>query len=413
FIFACDAGDENVYFFAGMQDYSASPDYNIWMSDSVDVVAGDIVTGNVFGIDFLPLDKRTYIARDENESIREGGTAGYPVHNLGYLEAAASFPALSQQKPIFQAVMPINLKPLDGDIVTADPNYFATVHHPLEVIEEFDPKNKSLNWRTTVRQINCLENTAGGALPSTIERVSNYTPLNTGMFDGLLNKNHNNLQAAMDALDNFVTGWSDALEAWTRTGNHTFTVTGDKTAKYRAGARLRCRQGAGYLYQIVETSSYNAGTNKTTVTCFTQTDYTLAAGTVYDRGISYVEQPQGWPDWFNYAPTWAGFSAAPTNITARFRVSNRTVTFIIRGATAGTSNATTLTITLPNTAATGLGTRFFPIAHTDNGIASITDGHGEIPSASTTLNCFTNWAAGAWTNANGKTVRFVAGSYEF
>lgn len=414
FIFACDQGSENVLFFAGMQDYHLSPDYTMWMDDSIDVVAGDIVTHNVFGVEYVPLDSRTYIARDENESIREGGTAGYPIQNLGYLEAAASFPALSQQKPLFQAAGAINLKPLDGDVVTVDPNYFGLVAHPIEVIEEFDPKRQRLNWSTTVQQIHCLENTAGGALPSTIERVSNYTPLNTGMFDGLLNRNHNNLQAAMDALDNYAAGWIDCLEGWTYVSAVSFTVVDDKTAKFRKGSRLRYTQGGAFQYAIVYSSAYNAGTNRTTVTVFTNADYSFSNGTIYNKGISYLNHPFGFPDWLNWTPTWTGFGAgaAPTNVGARFRVEGSTVFFALRGTTAGTSNATTMTVTTPSAAATGF-TRFYAIAHTDNSINSVTPGHAELLSAGTVLNCYTNWAAGPWTNANGKTVRFVEGWYEF
>jgi hypothetical protein len=44
-------------------------------------------------------------------------------------------------------------------------------------------------------------NTEGGALPSTIEAAAPYTPLHTGSFDGVLSPADNNLQAAMETLD--------------------------------------------------------------------------------------------------------------------------------------------------------------------------------------------------------------------
>jgi hypothetical protein len=61
-------------------------------------------------------------------------------------------------------------------------------------------------WFTLIAANPIFENTEGGALPSTIERVSNYTPLNTSMFDGNLSPSDNNLQAAMDTIDNLVLG---------------------------------------------------------------------------------------------------------------------------------------------------------------------------------------------------------------
>ena len=406
FIFAVDKGSENVLFFAGMQNYAVTPgpDYTLWMDDSIDVAAGDIVTHNVFGIDFLPLNARTYLARDENESIREGGTAGYPVHNLGYLEAAASFPALSVQKPILEAVMAINLKPLDGDIILADSNYFGTTHHPVEVIEQFDRHGQKPNWSTTIRQVNCLQNTEGGALPSTIERVSNYTPLNTGMFDGLLNRNHNNLQAAMDALDNYAAGWIDCLEGWTRTGADTFTVVTDKTAKFRPGTRIKCRQTAA-IYGIVLSSAYNAGTDKTTVTLFTNTDYSLAAGTIYDKYVSYLASPQGFPDWFNWTPGYTGFSVNPVATEVSFRVTGNTIFINFWTATPGTSNATTFTITgLPVAPVTGHN--FVWSSANDNGAVLTAAGRLTIAAGNTTATIRTNMATGAWTNANSKSVNF-------
>ncbi len=110
-------------------------------------------------------------------------------------------PARSTEKDVFEVLLPVNLYPQCGDIVQLDPSSLATLHYPLEVIEEFNPKEKALNWRVTLRQTEVFANTAGGALPSTIERVSNYTPLATGNFNGILSANDNNLQAAMETLD--------------------------------------------------------------------------------------------------------------------------------------------------------------------------------------------------------------------
>lgn len=56
--------------------------------------------------------------------------------------------------------------------------------------------------------------------------------------------------------------------------------------------------------------------------------------------IQEVGQPQDW------TITWTGFSANPTSVTSKYTCVGKEVTIWIQ-ATAGTSNATTFTITLP------------------------------------------------------------------
>ncbi|MGE5249795.1 MAG: hypothetical protein ACM3QS_06220 [Bacteroidota bacterium] len=354
FIYGADLGDEEVLFYHAMGDREAEAQYTVWFEDGVDVEAGDLVTHNLLTLEVRPLDQRTYLARDENESIREGGSPGYPLHNLGYLEAADNFPALSTQRMLFSATMGINLKPLDGDIISLDPNTIGTIHYPLQVAEEFNPR-APIAWSTTIEQANVFNNTAGGALPSAIERVSNYTPLNTGNFDGILNRNDNNLQAALDSLDDFANGWIDCLEGWTRAGDFSFTVTGERTVKFRAGTRVRYTQGGAFEYGIVQASSYNAGTDRTTVTLFTNSDHAMASGTVYDKGVSYGSNPAGFPDWFHWTPAFGAsgtmtYSAVTVNV-AQFKTVGRAVHFALEaeGTTGGTAS-NTLTATAPCTA---------------------------------------------------------------
>lgn len=210
------------------------------------------------------------------------------------------------------------------------------------------------------------------------------------------------------------TGWMPVSAAWTRTGDFTFTVSGDVTATYRKGMKIRYKDGGSYEYGVVLSSSYSAP--DTTVTLFTNADYAMAAATITDRYISPVENPEGFPHWFSYTVTWTGFAGSgdPTNVVSKFRVVGNMVYGYVRAATAGTSNATTLTISLPCTSATITNSnRLFATAYTDNGVNVTTPGHGQIPSASATLNCYTNWAAGAWTNSGGKGIRFVEFDYEF
>jgi hypothetical protein len=109
------------------------------------------------------------------------------------------------------------------------------------------------------------------------------------------------------------TGWQTVSETWTRTGNHTFTVATDLTAKYHKGTKVKYNDGGSTEYGVIGSSSYSAP--NTTVNLIVNTDYAMAAGTITATAISYQEDPQGWPGWFNFTPTWTGLTlGSATNL---------------------------------------------------------------------------------------------------
>jgi hypothetical protein len=95
--------------------------------------------------------------------------------------------------------------------------------------------------------------------------------------------------------------WLARPETWTRTGNHTFTMSGDWTSIYRKGVRVRYRDGGSDEYGAIYSSSHSAGT--TTITLLTNTNYAMAAATITHKYISYAEKPDGFPDHFNWTPS--------------------------------------------------------------------------------------------------------------
>ena len=104
-------------------------------------------------------------------------------------------------------------------------------------------------------------------------------------------------------------GWIDDTNAtWTRTADQTFTVTGDRTAVFQKGTRLRWTQTT-VKYGVVLGSSHAAGT--TTVTIATNTDYVLTAAAISVNGYSYAASPQGYPAYFNFAVSWTGSGSNP------------------------------------------------------------------------------------------------------
>lgn len=105
-------------------------------------------------------------------------------------------------------------------------------------------------------------------------------------------------------------GWTIRSEAWTRTGNHTFTIVGDVTTTYRKGVKVRYKDGGNFEYGVIGASSYSAP--NTTVTLITNTDFSMAAATITDTAISYIVNPEGFPDYFNYSPSWTADGVNPT-----------------------------------------------------------------------------------------------------
>lgn len=114
-----------------------------------------------------------------------------------------------------------------------------------------------------------------------------------------------------------ASGWQEATETWNRTGNHTFTVSGDLTAKFRKGTKIRYKDGGSYEYGAVIISSHSAGT--TTVFLTPNTDYTMAAATITDKYISYSENPEAYPHWFNWSPTWTNLTLGNGTQVAKWR----------------------------------------------------------------------------------------------
>ena|SRR3990167_3671024 len=170
-------------------------------------------------------------------------------------------------------------------------------------------------------------------------------------------------------------GWTDPIEVWTYVAADQFSTQGDTTAKYQVGTKLKWTQTT-VRYGYVQSSSFGGGI--TTITIITDTDYVIANAAISANFYSYQENPQGFPAWFTYVPTFTGFSVAPT-VAARFALNGRVcfVTHYVSGA--GTSNATTFTVTLPLNA---VEIAFFPTAiSVDNGAEGATGRAGTAASS--------------------------------
>jgi hypothetical protein len=144
-------------------------------------------------------------------------------------------------------------------------------------------------------------------------------------------------------------GWAVTSDTWTYASAATFTVAGDQTALFRKGTKIRLTQTT-VKYFYVTASSYSDP--NTTVTITGGTDYTLANAAITDPATSHIENPEGFPQWFNYTPTAAGggsMTVTALSITsAKFSVQGRTVNVTVNATftTGGTANPN-VSVTLP------------------------------------------------------------------
>jgi hypothetical protein len=193
FIFARDNGDEEIFFYHAL----AAPSTMANISPAIYEA----------GIGYYK--KRRFLSRDEGNTVHYAGTATDPIHNLGFIRSTDSAPGYYSQRPTVQLGLPICLDYEDGDAYNIDGGNFYL--YPALVTEIFDTKH-SPAWYLTIRQMEYFADTEGGALPSTIEAAAPYTPLNVSTFNKVLSANDNNIQAAMQTLDDHAHSEAETLQ---------------------------------------------------------------------------------------------------------------------------------------------------------------------------------------------------------
>ena len=108
-------------------------------------------------------------------------------------------------------------------------------------------------------------------------------------------------RSVTELLTMLQTGWNPAAETWTRTGNNTFTVSGDVTSRYAAKDKFKLTNGT-VKYGFFTSVTYSEETGLTTIT--TSLETTLAVGAITDAFYSKIANPQGFP--YSYAKLFDG-----------------------------------------------------------------------------------------------------------
>jgi hypothetical protein len=195
-------------------------------------------------------------------------------------------------------------------------------------------------------------------------------------------------------------GFFPVNDTWTRTGTHSFTVPSNLESRYRKGTKLAYTDAGVSEYGVVGSSVFVTTDNATTVTLIPNTDYSMSTDTIADPYVSYIDNPIGFPDWFNFDAAPSGFSAVPASPSYRWRTSGKCIFISYVELNNGTSNATTFTATGPIAPVQGVAA----VAGTlvDNGVLRTVAGRVTMSAGSAAIAFRTDMASGAWTNANGK-----------
>ena len=188
-------------------------------------------------------------------------------------------------------------------------------------------------------------------------------PLKTDNTDIFFNEGNGEEQLQIASGD----GWVASGETWTYASATTFTISGDKTAKYNKGDKIKLENTSVKYFYIVDVSYSSPNT---TITVTGGTDYTLANSTIASPYYS-KQNPTDFPHFFNYTPTYsASGSMTFTSVTTRkaiFSIVHNQVNVILdfTGTTGGTAS-TGITATLPVTASDGFNRQ--GVAINDNSV---------------------------------------------
>jgi len=228
----------------------------------------------------------------------------------------------------------------------------------------------------------------------------NIFSTNTKIKSAEVNTNFNYLETVVNE------GWVNPDETWTYLSATTITVPTDATTKYNIGDKIKITQTTVKYFYIV-------GVTATILTVTAGSDYTVANAAITEPFYSKVETPQGFDAPFNWVPTLVGWSANPATNVYRFSLSGRKCILHIRQAADGTSNAQSITFTLPITAVTKANHVWGGSAMAkDNGVNLGTPSLWLITSADTIVTFYKDYATSVWTAAGAKRITASTVEYE-
>ena len=143
-----------------------------------------------------------------------------------------------------------------------------------------------------------------------------------------------------------IDGWIDAQETWTYASATTITVPSGAASKYQKGDKIKLTQTTVKYFYVV-------GVADTVLTVTGGSDYTVANAAITSPYYSKIENPQGFPQYFSFTPSWTNLTPGSGTNRGRFTLIGRTVHFVVEfvfgtGSAVGTA-AVKLARPIPNT----------------------------------------------------------------
>jgi hypothetical protein len=146
--------------------------------------------------------------------------------------------------------------------------------------------------------------------------------------------------------------WKSPRETWTYVSASSFRVTGDRRTTYTKGTKLWWTQSGTSRWGVIVSSSYSSP--NTTVNIFVNTDYVVANATISANFYSNLEKPVGYPDQFNFSPSWTNLTVGNGAVDAKVALTPTTckgyITLKWAAAAATTSISGAVSIAPPVTA---------------------------------------------------------------
>lgn len=102
-------------------------------------------------------------------------------------------------------------------------------------------------------------------------------------------------------------GWCYPKDRWEYVGGAQFSASGDVSTRYQVDAKLRWKQGGGWLYGIVTGASFVSGS-----TLVALSGCTITTASITDNYYSYQLVPQGW----SLSASGTGSSAVQANLNS-------------------------------------------------------------------------------------------------
>ena len=176
----------------------------------------------------------------------------------------------------------------------------------------------------------------------------------------------------------------------------------DLTSRIAVGDKLRVTDTTVKYFYVI---SVGFATD-TIVTLTGGSDYSLdGSPTNGTTCYSHAETPVGFPHWFNYAPTFVGFSNNPVTYLSRFCINGRQLTWTYHMAVVGTSNSGYFTMSMPvsSGATSGCGPA---MVYSDT---RYLDSPGQIffNAGTTEASLYANWSQAGWAASGSKGANFT------